>query len=207
MCTDKLAPYWEEDQWSRETQTVGSDPGEGGVESDDQEDYIYVAEIVRASDRLRGPSDAYTLLEKRRQWPPSTRPRRRLLFDAVAEILDRMRRRHASPWDAFARAGAPLPPSAPRSLVRHVWGEVRRMREPVAAAGGGEDVDEVACGAIRRDVADDVAWARPSAELSDAVLRIERLIFKDLVADTIRCLADVASLPRAHLPRRRLVFP
>ncbi|XP_020101066.1 protein LONGIFOLIA 1 isoform X2 [Ananas comosus] len=204
---DKLAPYWEEDQWSRETQTVGSDPGEGGVESDDQEDYIYVAEIVRASDRLRGPSDAYALLEKRRQWPPSTRPRRRLLFDAVAEILDRMRRRHASPWDAFARAGAPLPPSAPRSLVRHVWGEVRRMREPVAAAGGGEDVDEVTCGAIRRDVADDVAWARPSAELSDAVLRIERLIFKDLVADTIRCLADVASLPRAHLPRRRLVFP
>nr|CAD1822496.1 unnamed protein product [Ananas comosus var. bracteatus] len=104
------------------------------------------------------------------------------------------------------RRSAP-PPSAPRSLVRHVWGEVRRMREPVAAAGGGEDVDEVACGAIRRDVADDVAWARPSAELSDAVLRIERLIFKDLVADTIRCLADVASLPRAHLPRRRLVFP
>ena len=40
------------------------------------------------------------------------------------------------------------------------------------------------------------------AEAAEAVLQIERLVFRDLVADTIRELAD-ADRP---LPRRKLVF-
>jgi hypothetical protein len=164
-------------------------------------DYAYVAELVRLFlHRTRDPGDAYRIAERRRAGTNGgdTRHRRRLLCGAVAEALERQR--SACPWDpaAWLRGG---------ELVAHVWAEVR---EPVAAAAA-EQEEDVTCGLIRRDlVAADGAWAstlqpqarRPGAEAADAVLQVERLVFKDLVADTIRELADADRL----VPRRRLVF-
>ncbi|CAL4983791.1 unnamed protein product [Urochloa decumbens] len=185
-------------------------------------DYAYVAEVVRlfggarsssSSRRLRDPSDVYKAAEE--QWARRGLPGggdtwrqhdRRLLCGAVGEALERQRA--AWPWEPEAwLRGA--------ELVDHVWAEVRRAGEPVAAdaeAAGveAEDLNGVTCSAIRRDMAaDEGPWAPKQQkrmvcgeEAAEAVLQIERLVFKDLVADTIRELADVGW----SLPRRKLVF-
>jgi hypothetical protein len=161
-------------------------------------DYAYVAELVRLFlHRTRDPGDAYKIAERRRPGG-DTRLRRRLLCGAVAEALDRQR--SACPWDpaAWLRGG---------ELVAHVWAEVGETLSAAAAA----EQEDVTCSLIRQDlVAADGAWAstlqpqarRPGTEVADAVLQVERLVFKDLVADTIRELADADRL----MPRRRLVF-
>ncbi|CAO2142182.1 unnamed protein product [Urochloa humidicola] len=184
----------------------------------DDPDYAYVAELVRlfggahSRRRLRDPSDVYKAAEElvvlRRLAVPGSdtwRHDRRLLCGAVGEAMERQRA--AWPWEPEARlCGA--------ELVDHVWAEVRRAGEPVAAAadaaGDVEDLNAVTCGAIRRDMAaDEGPWAPKQqgrvvcgAEAAEAVLQVERLVFKDLVADTIRELADAGWA----LPRRKLVF-
>jgi hypothetical protein len=196
---------WVPSSWSLDPEAC-SDP-----------DYAYVAELVRllgGSRRTRDPADAYRAAEQR--WrhqrgsgggegdPDDTWHHRRLLCGAVAEALERQRA--ACPWEPAAwLRGA--------DLVAHVWAEVRRAGEPVVARAAGEDADlnDVTCSAIRRDLAADSSsgpWGsqqkqRHGAEAADAVLQIERLVFKDLVADTIRELADA---DRPLLPRRKLVF-
>jgi len=173
-------------------------------------DYAYVADLVRllgGSRRTRrDPADAYKAAEQRRRHQRGGDPDDTwLLCGAVAEALESQR--SACPWEPAALLrGA--------ELVAHVWAEVRRAGEPVVARAAGEDADlnDVTCSAIRRDLAADSCgpWGslqqgqrqRHGAEVADAVLQIERLVFKDLVADTIRELAD-ADRP---LPRRKLVF-
>jgi hypothetical protein len=170
-------------------------------------DYAYVAELVRhlggARARARDPAAAYRAAEQRRRergGDPDTWHLRRLLCGAVTEALERQR--SACPWEPAAwLRGA--------ELVGHVWAEVRRAGEPVAPAADA-DLNDVTCRAIRRDLAADGGspWGslrqrpRHGADVADAVLQIERLLFVDLVADTIRELAD-ADRP---LPRRKLVF-
>ncbi|CAL4980371.1 unnamed protein product [Urochloa decumbens] len=175
-------------------------------------DYAYVAEVVRlfggarSSKCLRDPSDVYKAAEER--WARRGLPGggdtwrqhdRRLLCGAVGEALERQRA--AWPWELEAwLRGA--------ELVDHVWAEVRRALEPVAVATEleAEDLNGVTCSAIRRDMAEDAGpWAPKQQkrvvcgdEAAEAVLQIERLVFKDLVADTIRELAD------RPLPRRKL---
>jgi hypothetical protein len=108
----------------------------------------------------------------------------------VAEALERQR--SACPWDpaSWLRGG---------ELLYHVWGDVRRAREPVSAEG----LNDVTCSKVRRDLHRDPR--RPGPEVADAVLHIERLLFKfkDLVADSIRELADA---DRLLMLRRRLFF-
>ncbi|KAK3120222.1 hypothetical protein QOZ80_9AG0683910 [Eleusine coracana subsp. coracana] len=173
-------------------------------------DYAYVAELVRLflGRKRRDPADVYKVAEQR--WlhrGGDACHHRRLLCGAVAEALDAQRA--ACPWDPAAwLCGA--------ELVGHVWAEVRRAREPVSAPAAEDaelDLNDVTCGAIRRDLmGTDGAWAsstlqqqprRLGPEVADAVLQVERLVFKDLVADTIRELADADSLVP---PRRKLVF-
>ncbi|CAL9112961.1 unnamed protein product, partial [Musa textilis] len=170
-------------------------------------DYAYVRDVLRASERYGDASDApYAALGNgrchRRGGPagdPSKTARlhRRLVFDAVAEILDR--KRHVSPWDVFARGDGG---EGEKALPR-VWAEFQRVREQVAAA---DDHEGAACGAVRNDIAAarPDGWVRPAAEMSDVALQIERLIFKNLVAETIRDLGAREPLPLLH--RRKLVF-
>ncbi|KAK8447934.1 hypothetical protein SEVIR_8G178100v4 [Setaria viridis] len=187
----------EDDEWALAPwPAVGPDAG-------GDPDYAYVAELVRlfgGARRLRDPADVYKAAEQGR--PVDTWHHRMLLCGAVGEALERQRA--ACPWEPAAwLRGA--------ELVDHVWAEVRRAGEPVALAAGEEDMNDVTCNAIRRDLTvDGGRWAPTQqgrrvvsgAEAAEAVLQIERLVFKDLVADTIRELAD-ADRP---LPRRKLVF-
>nr|XP_010932839.1 protein LONGIFOLIA 2 [Elaeis guineensis] len=193
-------------EWEVHASTAGPAIRSNGADGPDAEDhdYVYVSQIVRVSDRLRDPSDVYAVLEKRHQAASPalskvSRLHRRLVFDTVAEILDR--KRHASPWEAFTSARSL--PGAAALLVREVWVEVRRIQEQVHPA---DDFNDVTCGAIHKDLAGDRGWGpRPAPEMSDAVLHIERQIFKDLVAETIRDLAELSSRPPPR-PRRKLVF-
>ncbi|XP_072986973.1 uncharacterized protein [Typha latifolia] len=179
-----------------ETWTVGSE-----ILASNDHDYVYVADIIRASARYQDPSDLYTLLEKRHLSSGATWLHRRLLFDVAAEILDR--KRHESSWDTFARARSLSSVAVvAEPLLQPVWEEIRRIREPVPAA---DDLNDVTCAAISKDMSADLGWTRHSAELSDAVLQIERQIFKDLVADTINDLANLA-VHFPAIPRRKLVF-
>ncbi|WVZ50819.1 hypothetical protein U9M48_002041 [Paspalum notatum var. saurae] len=191
----------EDDEWDHHS------PWPAGPDASEDPDYAYVVELVRlfGGARKRDPADVYAAAEQRLLQRggagPDTWHHRRLLCGAVAEALERQR--GACPWEPAAWArGA--------ELAAHVWAEVRRAGEPVAAAAEAEDLNDVTCSAIRRDLAADAgpwapsARAAPGAEVADAVLQIERLVFKDLVADTIRELADAGWA--AALPRRKLVF-
>uniref|UniRef100_A0ACD5W4P0 Uncharacterized protein n=1 Tax=Avena sativa TaxID=4498 RepID=A0ACD5W4P0_AVESA len=175
----------DDDEWVPEAWLVGpqaSDP-----------DFGYVAEAIRLLDRMKDPDDVYKTIEKRRQRGEDTWQHRRLLCGAAAEAFDRWRCAHPSEPVAWLRG---------EELLQHVWAEVQRVREPVALAPAADDLNDLTCGVILRDLAADRRWS-PSAEAAEAVLQIERLLFKDLVADTIRELADV---DRLRLPRRKLVF-
>jgi hypothetical protein len=159
-------------------------------------DYSYVAELVRLfhGGKWRDPAYVYEIAEQRRRrlHPADADDQchhRRLLCGAVAEALERQR--SACPWDpaSWLRGG---------ELLDHVWAEVRRAREPVSAEG----LNDVTCSAaVRCDLRRHPR--RPGPEVADAVLHIERLVFKDLVVDTIRELDDA---DRLLMPRRRLVF-
>ncbi|KAM3213857.1 hypothetical protein ACQJBY_066346 [Aegilops geniculata] len=160
-----------------------------GPEASDP-DFAYVAEVVCLSDRMRSPDDVYRTVEKRRRRGEDTWQHRRLLCGAAAEALDRWRCAHPSEPVAWLRG---------EELLRHVWAEVQRAMQPAAVA---DDLNDQTSEAILRDLAADRRWS-PSAEAADTVLQIERLLFKDLVADAI---CELAEADRLRLPRRKLVF-
>ncbi|VAI79780.1 unnamed protein product [Triticum turgidum subsp. durum] len=162
-----------------------------GPEASDP-DFAYVAEVVCLSDRMRSPDDVYRTVEKRRRRGEDTWQHRRLLCGAAAEALDRWRCAHPSEPVAWLRG---------EELLRHVWAEVQRAMEPAGQAAG-DDLNDQTSEAILRDLAADRRWS-PSAEAADAVLQIERLLFKDLVADAI---CELAEADRLRLPRRKLAF-
>ncbi|KAG0455055.1 hypothetical protein HPP92_024347 [Vanilla planifolia] len=156
----------------------GSDNGES--------DYAYVRSVLLESSRHLSAADAFAAVEKRHHSSSSPSPlHRRLVFDAVREIVERKR----------------------DSSLRKVWDELSRFREGTAAVEG--DVMEVA----RKDLltsakAGGEGWevARWD-EMSQAALRIERLVFKDLVVETIREMANLAGrINRWTPPRRKLWF-
>uniref|UniRef100_A0ACD5WUC5 Uncharacterized protein n=1 Tax=Avena sativa TaxID=4498 RepID=A0ACD5WUC5_AVESA len=173
----------DDDEWDPEAWLVGPQARDP--------DFAYVAEAIRLLDRMKDPDDVYKTIEKRRQRGEDTWQHRRLLCGAAAEAFDRWRCAHPSEPVAWLRG---------EELLQHVWAEVQRAREPVAPAA--DDLNDLTCGVILRDLAADRRWS-PSAEAAEVMLQIERLLFKDLVADTIRELADV---DRLRLPRRKLVF-
>ncbi|KAJ6817089.1 protein LONGIFOLIA 1 [Iris pallida] len=178
------------------------------VPESDRQDFAYVYDTVRLSHRHGGLDDVYGMVEKRHGADDASEPavlHRKAMFDAVAAIV--VRKQSVSNWEAFSKPNAP--PSGER-LVREVWLEVVRTRDGVGCAAGAAagDLDEVTGDAIRKDMAGgDHGWAGASAETTDAVaLQIERLVFKDLVAETIGDLADVACGKGLVPWRRKLVF-
>lgn len=208
LSADLLTDDREESQWSSTESTIEGEAN-GGL-GDGDPDYPYVCEVVRAYYRYGDACAAvYTVLEKRRAVDSckADRLHRLLLFDTVAEILDRTRR--VSPWDAFSRAiSSPPAPGEEEVPPRQVWTDIRRLRE-LASAGEESGMDDAAVGgAVRKDIDGRLSdgWSRLGPDLSDAVLNIERLVFKDLVAEAIRDLAAANVTARRLVPRRKLEF-
>ncbi|XP_019055346.1 PREDICTED: protein LONGIFOLIA 1-like isoform X2 [Nelumbo nucifera] len=171
----------------------------------DDSDFLYISEILRASDCLSEDCDVFFLLEKQyyggnSSCDDTSALHRKLVFDTIAEILDR--KRQLPPWKAFSGTNSVIG----KPSLRQIWSEFRRIRERDAA----EDLVEIICGVLRKDMAGDGinGWGDCPEEVSEMVLDIERMIFKDLVAETIRDLAVSAPKIRvpAPPPRRKLLF-
>ncbi|XP_050364433.1 protein LONGIFOLIA 1 [Argentina anserina] len=166
-------------------------------ESDDC-DFVYVSEILRASNYLPDDSDHFSLLEKQQELKGKDTSRvstleRRLIFDIINEIL--VRNRQLPPWKAVSR----------QTSVPEIWSEFRRIRERDES----EDLFEVICAVLKKDLAGDAinGWGDCSVEMSDAILDIERLIFKDLIGEAIRDLASISpNSGRVSALCRKLVF-
>ncbi|KAK7393487.1 hypothetical protein VNO78_22044 [Psophocarpus tetragonolobus] len=162
-------------------------------------DFVYVSEILRACTYLPEESDVFLLLEKQqclkgKDTSKASTLQRRLIFDTLQEILNR--NQQLPPWKAVS-CGEPR---------QQIWSEFRRIRERDESES--EDIFKVICGVLKKDMADEMrGWGEWPMEMGDVVLDIERLVFKDLVGETIRELASV--FPQCNkLPalRRKLVF-
>lgn len=85
---------------------------------------------------------------------------------------------------------------------KQICSEFEKIREPEKA----DNVLDLICVVLKRDLARNNGWGNNPVETSEAVLNIERLIFKDLVCETIRDLAEFAGKSTFFAPRRKLVF-
>ncbi|KAK2987119.1 hypothetical protein RJ640_019679 [Escallonia rubra] len=186
----------EEEMWSPAISSVESKCED---ESDDC-DYLYISDILRASSYLPEDSDVFSLLEEQHYLKGSdtskvSRLQRRLIFDTVTEIVDR--NRQLPPWKATNSDLA-------RPLLRLIWSEFQKIRERDTAV----ELFEIVCGVLKKDLAGDAAngWGDCPVETSEAVLDIERLIYKDLVGETIRDLVEFAGKSGVSAPRRKLIF-
>ncbi|KAK4441636.1 protein LONGIFOLIA 1 [Sesamum alatum] len=186
----------EEEPWSPVISPIRSKC----VETSDDCDYVYISDILRASHYLPEDSDVFLLLEKQQYLKGNdtsevSRLQRKLIFDTINEILDRSR--WLPPWKAV---------DITKPSLDKVWSEFQRIRERDSA----EDLFEIICGVLRKDLAGDAitGWGDCLVEMSEAVLDIERLIFKDLICEAIGDLAALASRGTLSsvMPRRKLVF-
>lgn len=189
MQTDECVGL-DEEEWSS-----------GIVASQDYDDFMYVSDVVRASRYLPQESDRFLLLEKQQYLKGKdtgkvSRLHRKLIFDTVHEILNRNRR--LPPWKVASSAS-----------LDKVWSEFQRVRERESDTA--QDLFGTVCGVLKKDLAGDgiSGWEDCPLEMSDAILDIERLIFKDLIGEAIRDLAALELSTKARLPslpRRKLVF-
>ncbi|CAK9179269.1 unnamed protein product [Ilex paraguariensis] len=186
----------EEDIWSPAFSPIKSKC----EENSDDCDFVYISDILRASNYLPEDTDIFLLLEKQqylkgKDTSKVSRLQRKLIFDTITEILDR--NRQLPPWKVFSLSNA-------KPSLQKLWFEFQRIRERDTS----EDYFVVICGVLKRDLAGDAinGWQDSPVEMSEAVLDIERLIFKDLVGETIRDLAAFAGKSTVSAPCRKLVF-
>ncbi|GFZ04778.1 hypothetical protein Acr_17g0003500 [Actinidia rufa] len=187
----------EEEIWSPAISPIQSKRND---EPDDS-DFVYISDILRATRYLPEDSDVFLLLEKQqhlqgKDTSKSSRLQRKLIFDTVTEILHR--NRQLPPWKAISWSNT-------RPSLRQIWSEFQKIRERDTAE---KDLFDVICSVLRKDLAGDAihGWGDCPVEISDAVFHIERLVFKDLIGETIQDLAALAGNCIVPAPRRKLVF-
>ncbi|KAF8089435.1 hypothetical protein N665_0506s0041 [Sinapis alba] len=157
-------------------------------------EYDYISDILRASNYLPQESDIFSLLEEKQHYLKGSKcAERRLTFDAVQEIIGRIRRKGRMVGDADED-----------EMLQLTWSEFQKLRKKSSPAEEADDLVGYVCGVLGRDLTED-PWRDFQVEMSEAVLDIERLVFKDLIGETILHMAALnrsASLRR----RRRLLF-
>ncbi|KAF7804704.1 protein LONGIFOLIA 1 [Senna tora] len=186
----------EDDMWSANMCSMG------GATSEQDYDFVYVSEILRASNYLPEEANIFLLLEKQqylkgKDTSKASTLQRRLIFDTIHEILNR--NRQLPPWKAVSWIGQ-------TPLLERIWSDFRRIRREREKS---EDLFEVICGVLRKDLAEDGmnGWGDCPVEMGEVVLDIERLVFKDLIGETIRDLAAFAGKSnKISALRRKLMF-
>lgn len=207
VLSDQLVDV-EEDSWFQAISSVESSL----VDRSEDCDFIYVMDVLRASHCLQDDdSDIFLLLEEQqylngKDISKVSRLQRRLIFDTISEILDR--NGELPPWKSNMQQSESMVES---TSVHEIWTEFQRIRDD-REDGASEDMFEFICNVLKKDLTRDGAsgWRDWPVETSQAVLDIERLIFKDLIGETIRDLAAFTgkcNLNNANnMPRRKLVF-
>lgn len=167
-------------------------------------DFIYISDVLKACNYLPEDSDIFLLLEKQQYLKGKDTSKvsslqRRLVFDTISEILNR--KRQLPPWKAVSEMSL----ATGKAALQQIWCEYRRIRERETS----DDLFEVICGVLKKDLAGDGinGWGDCPIEMSEAVLDLERLIFKDLIGETIGDLAVYAArFNKISVSRRKLVF-
>ncbi|XP_051142271.1 protein LONGIFOLIA 2-like [Andrographis paniculata] len=163
----------------------------------------YISDVViRTTHCFREVSDNFLLLEKQqylkgKDMSKLSTMQRKVIFDVVNEILDR--NEGLPPWSVMNQR-------ITKPSVDEVWLEFQRIQ----VQNIGEDMFDTICGVLKKDLAGDgvTGWSFNQVEMSEMVLDIERLIFKDLIGESIR---DMVALESRNIlssikPRRKLAF-
>ncbi|KAL4376833.1 hypothetical protein GQ457_02G003460 [Hibiscus cannabinus] len=195
--------FKEDDTWSW---TVISADESNSEDKSDMCDFIYISDILRASNYLPDDdSDVFLLLEKQqllkgKDTSKVSTLQRKLIFDIINEILRQKRRLPA--WKLVDSTN-----SGPgQTSLQQIWSEFQKIRQRESSD---DDLFEVICGVLRKDLAGDAVngWGDHPVEMSESVLDIERLIFKDLIVETIQDLAAFSGKNnKISALRRKLAF-
>ncbi|KAG8485499.1 hypothetical protein CXB51_021540 [Gossypium anomalum] len=164
-------------------------------------DFNYISDILKASNYLPDDTDVFLLLEKQQNLKGKDTSKvytlqRKLIFDTINEILNG--KGELPPWKLKY-------PWSGEASLQQIWSEFEKIRRRDSA----DDLFEVICGVLRKDLAGDAinGWGDYPIEMSDAVLYIERQIFKDLIVETIRDLIGFSGKSNeVPTSRRKLVF-
>ncbi|KAK1352707.1 Protein LONGIFOLIA like [Heracleum sosnowskyi] len=171
----------------------------------DDPDFIYISQIFKAWNYASKEANnrIFVHLEKHHYLKCKHNSKlsmfhRRLIFDTVTEIMERSS--HFPPWKSFSTKTW----VTSRPSLQQIWLEMQKFREHQSS----DDLFEVICGLLKKDLAGDSSngWRDCPVEKSEAVLNIERLIFKDLVGESIRDLEELSAKSPFLASRRKLVF-
>ncbi|KAI3732378.1 hypothetical protein L1987_63582 [Smallanthus sonchifolius] len=155
----------------------------------DDSDFIYIWQILRASQHLREDPDIFLDTGNTSN---VSKLHRKLVFDVIVEILDR--NRELPPWKASIEYS--------RASLKQIWFEFQKIREIIT----GDSLLELISGVLRKDLVENKDWGDHPIETSEAILDIERMIFKDLVSDAIGEVVEFSGECVFSRARRRLVF-
>ncbi|CAL5432975.1 unnamed protein product [Camellia sinensis] len=185
---DELGEF-DEDIWSPAISPIQSKCED---KSDDC-DFVYISEILRASNYLPEDYDIFQLLEKQQYLKGNDTSgvssfERKLIFDTVSEILDRDR--EMPPWKVLSRSNS----SIEKPSLHQVWSEFQRIRERDTT----EDLFDIVCSVPRNAI---TGRGDCPVEMAEATLDIERMIFKDLVSETIGDLVAFAGNRKSSVRR------
>ncbi|GLJ33283.1 hypothetical protein SUGI_0669590 [Cryptomeria japonica] len=152
------------------------------------------------SETRNGQGQVYTQKKKMTYIEQSNRE---LTFSTVNDILCTKLSPYLNlrPWMCSAKKIQRKRPTG-QELLKEVWDDFQGL--PTIPS---EDICETLLRMLQKDFARDVdSWDDHAAEIAGAVLDIERMIFKDLIDDTIREMGAVGSKCLASMPRKKLCF-
>lgn len=162
-------------------------------------DFDYFSKILRACSYYPEDCDIFVLLEKQqflkgKDTSKTSTLQRRLIFDTLQEIINRNQR--LPPWKAVCQG----------EETQKIWSEFLRIRDREESES--EDLFGVICGVLKKDMAEEVSgWGEWMVEIGELVLGVERMVFKDLIDETIEHLASFApQCNKLGALRRQLVF-
>lgn len=142
-----------------------------------------------------------------RKKPKIEKINRRLIFNTVNDILYKKLSPylHLQPWICSANKIPRRRPTG-QQLLQQVWGEIQCLPSILS-----EDICDTICTILEKDLAETVnSWTDHKTELAEVVLDMERMIFKDLIDETIGDMGALSSRCRQSnllsTPRRKLHF-
>ncbi|KAK9704953.1 hypothetical protein RND81_07G022700 [Saponaria officinalis] len=200
---DEAVIELEDESWSPLSSSTRLLKLDNDIDTSNDSEFSYVSEVLRALHYFPEDNNLFDLIEKQSLIRGTRKPnskasilQRKLIFDTISEILDR--NTHLPPWKAVSIHGT-------RPMSDQIWSEFQKIRDHSPS----EDLFEIICGVLKKDLAGDstTGWVGFPVEMSEAVLDIERLIFKDLIGEIIRDLASIdGKNMRLQGLRRKLLF-
>ncbi|XP_076943192.1 uncharacterized protein LOC143613350 [Bidens hawaiensis] len=188
----------DDDIWSSIISPATSNEDDDFISNDS--DFTYISKILKALKYLPDESSVFCYLEKQyydydnnNESSTGSKLQRKLVFDVVNEIL--RRKRDLPPWNAVSLTES-------SNAVKQICTEFKTIREHETA----ENLLDLICTVLKKDLAGNNGWGDHPVEVSEFVLYVERLIFKDLVSETIGDLVEFTGKTTFCAPRRKLVF-